>query len=69
MLWGPKKPRNYKGWLTYVNLIAARLAILVYYLPNANNLDIITACEGPHHLFDLAFILHVYNKFRANKHG
>ena len=64
----PKKPRNYKGWLTYVNLVTKRVAFFVDNFSYITDLHVIAAREGPHYLFDLTLILRVINKFGAYEH-
>jgi len=58
-----KKPRNYRGRLSYVNLEAACSAFWIEYFANRDDLDISAAGQRPHTLFNSSLIPFISNNF------
>jgi len=63
-----QKLRNYRGSLTYVNLVPARLAILARHFSHVNDLCRRTPSKIANDPFYFPLILCVINKFGANQH-
>src|SRR5215217_3302409 len=64
-----KKPRNYREWLSYVNLKAKRSAVGTSYFPDCQHLYFSTSRERLYVLLNPGLILFILNNFRAQNHG
>ena len=60
-----KKPRNYREWLSYVNLKAADPPVGVDHFPDRNHLNIRASGQVLNALLDLTCICFITNNFRS----